>query len=43
MEAAAKLNYSPDMVARRMRGEKSRLIGIFVNNFGSLVLHEISR
>lgn len=43
MEAAAKLNYSPDMVARRMRGEKSRLIGIFVNNFGSLVLHEITR
>ncbi|KQY82332.1 LacI family DNA-binding transcriptional regulator [Pelomonas sp. Root1444] len=43
MEAAAKLNYSPDMVARRMRGEKSRLIGIFVNNFGSLVLHEITK
>lgn len=43
MEAAAKLNYAPDMVARRMRGEKSRLIGIFVNNFGSLVLHEITR
>ena len=43
MDAAAKLNYAPDMVARRMRGEKSRLIGIFVNNFGSLVLHEITR
>ncbi|MFG6489086.1 LacI family DNA-binding transcriptional regulator [Roseateles sp. BYS78W] len=43
MEAAAQLNYSPDMVARRMRGEKSRLIGIFVNNFGSLVLHEITK
>lgn len=43
MEAAAKLNYAPDMVARRMRGEKSKLIGIFVNNFGSLVLHEITR
>ncbi|MCE4553937.1 LacI family DNA-binding transcriptional regulator [Roseateles cellulosilyticus] len=43
MEAAAKLNYAPDMVARRMRGEKSRLIGIFVNNFGSLVLHEITK
>jgi len=43
MEAAAQLNYSPNMVARRMRGEKSRLIGIFVNNFGSLVLHEIAR
>jgi len=43
LDAAAKLNYSPNMVARRMRGEKSRLIGIFVNNFGSLVLHEITR
>lgn len=43
MEAAAHLNYAPDMVARRMRGEKSRLIGIFVNNFGSLVLHEVTR
>lgn len=42
LEAAAQLNYAPDMVARRMRGEKSRLIGIFVNNFGSLVLHEIA-
>ena len=43
MEAAAQLNYAPDMVARRMRGEKSKLIGIFVNNFGSLALHEIAK
>jgi LacI family transcriptional regulator len=43
MEAAAKLNYSPDMVARRMRGEKSKLIGIFVNNFGSLMVHEFTK
>lgn len=43
MEAAAQLNYAPDMVARRMRGEKSKLIGIFVNNFGSLVLHDITK
>jgi LacI family transcriptional regulator len=43
MEAAAKLNYSPDMVARRMRGEKSKVIGIFVNNFGSLMVHEITK
>jgi len=43
MEAAAKLNYSPNMVARRMRGEKSRLIGIFVNNFGSLMVHEFTK
>ena len=43
LDAAAKLNYTPDMVARRMRGEKSRLIGVFVNNFGSLVLHETTK
>jgi LacI family transcriptional regulator len=41
MEAAAELNYTPDPVARRMRGEKSKLIGVFVNNYGSLVLHEL--
>lgn len=43
LDAAAKLNYTPDMVARRMRGGKSRLIGIFVSNFGSLVLHEMTK
>lgn len=43
MAAAAQLNYTPDMLARRMRGEKSNLIGIFVNNYGSLVLHEITK
>lgn len=43
MEAAAKLNYTPDMLARRMRGDKSNLIGVFVNNYGSVVLHEIIR
>ena len=41
MEAAAQLNYTPDPFARRMRGEKSNLIGVFVNNIGSLVLHEL--
>lgn len=43
MDAAAQLNYSPDMVARRMRGEKSKVIGIFVNNFGSLMVHEMTK
>jgi LacI family transcriptional regulator len=43
MEAAASLNYTPDMLARRMRGDKSNLIGVFVNNYGSVVLHEIIR
>ncbi|MFP5391572.1 MAG: LacI family DNA-binding transcriptional regulator [Gammaproteobacteria bacterium] len=43
MAAAAQLNYTPDMLARRMRGDKSKLIGVFVNNYGSVVLHEIIR
>ena len=41
LEAAAQLNYTPDMLARRMRGDKSNLIGVFVNNYGSIVLHEL--
>jgi LacI family transcriptional regulator len=41
MDAAAQLNYTPDILARRMRGEKSKLIGVFVNSYGSVVLHEI--
>jgi LacI family transcriptional regulator len=43
MAAAEQLQYTPDMLARRMRGERSNLIGMFVNNYGSLVLHEITR
>jgi LacI family transcriptional regulator len=42
LDAAAQLNYTPDVLARRMRGDKSRLIGVFVNHYGSLVLHEIT-
>lgn len=43
MAAAAQLNYTPDMLARRMRGDKSGLIGVFVNNYGSLALHEVTK
>jgi LacI family transcriptional regulator len=43
LAAAAQLNYTPDMLARRMRGDKSKLIGVFVNNYGSLVVHEIAK
>jgi LacI family transcriptional regulator len=43
MEAAAQLNYTPDMLARRMRGDKSNLIGVFVHNYGPVVLHEFIR
>jgi LacI family transcriptional regulator len=43
MAAAAELNYTPDMLARRMRGDKSKLLGVFVNNYGPVVMHEIIR
>lgn len=43
MAAAAQLNYTPDMLARRMRGDKSNLLGVFVNHYGSLVLHELTK
>jgi LacI family transcriptional regulator len=43
MAAAAQLNYTPDPLARRMRGDRSRLLGVFVNNYGPVVLHEIIR
>ena len=41
MEAAEKLAYTPDLLARRMRGEPSNLIGVFVHSFGSMVIHEL--
>jgi LacI family transcriptional regulator len=41
LEAAEKLSYTPDMLARRMRGERSNLIGVFVHSFGSMVIHEL--
>src|SRR3954465_4377875 len=43
LAAAAQLNYTPDLLARRMRGDKSKLIGVFANHYGSLVLHEITK
>jgi LacI family transcriptional regulator len=43
MQAAAQLNYTPDIVARRMRTKGNRLIGIFVHNIGSLFIHEITK
>jgi LacI family transcriptional regulator len=43
MAAAAQLHYTPDPLARRMRGDRSRLLGVFVNNYGPVVLHEIIR
>lgn len=43
MAAAAQLQYTPDPLARRMRGDRSRLLGVFVNHYGPVVLHEIIR
>lgn len=43
MEAAQLLNYTPDMLAKRMRGDSGNLIGVFINNFGSVVMHELIR
>lgn len=41
LQAAQQLNYQPDMLAKRMRGDSGNLIGVFINNFGSVVMHEL--
>ena len=41
LAAAAKLDYTPDMIAQKMRGGSSSLIGVFINGFGSLVVQEM--
>ncbi|QBE61912.1 LacI family DNA-binding transcriptional regulator [Pseudoduganella lutea] len=40
-EAAERLQYRPNVLARRMRGDKARLLGIFVNAIGWGVVHEL--
>ncbi|MES3022472.1 MAG: LacI family DNA-binding transcriptional regulator [Pseudomonadota bacterium] len=40
-EAAERLHYRPNAVARRMRGEKARLLGVFVNGIGWAIVHEL--
>lgn len=40
-EAAERLHYRPNVLARRMRGDKARLLGIFVNAIGWGVVHEL--
>lgn len=40
-EAADRLHYRPNAVARRMRGDKARLLGVFVNGIGWAVVHEL--
>ncbi|TWI69797.1 LacI family transcriptional regulator [Pseudoduganella lurida] len=41
LQAAAQLNYTPDLLAQRMRGSSSMLIGVFIHGFGSSVVHEL--
>lgn len=41
LAAAAKVEYTPDMLAQKMRGGNSGLIGLFVNGFASLMMHEL--
>lgn len=41
LQAAEQLHYQPDMLAKRMRGDTGNLIGVFINNFGSVVMHEL--
>jgi LacI family transcriptional regulator len=41
LAAAEQINYSPNVLAQRMRGVKSRLIGVLVHGFVSSVLHEL--
>ncbi len=41
LAAATELGYSPDVLARTMRGASSKLIGVFLIGFGSMVLHEL--
>lgn len=40
-EAAERLRYRPNALARRMRGDSSRLLGIFANAIGWGVVHEL--
>ncbi len=40
-EAADRLHYRPNVLARRMRGDPARLLGIFVNAIGWGVVHEL--
>jgi len=41
LAAASELNYTPDVVAQTMRGSQSRLLGVFLLGFRSMVFHEL--
>lgn len=38
---AARLDYTPDILAQKMRGANSGLIGVFIHGFGSLFMQEL--
>lgn len=40
-EVAARLDYTPDMLAQKMRGASSNIIGVIVSSFGSLFVQEL--
>lgn len=39
--AANALDYTPDVLAQTMRGSRSRLLGVFLLGFRSIILHEL--
>lgn len=41
LAAASELNYTPDVLAQTMRGASSKLLGVFLVGFRSMVLHEL--
>lgn len=41
LAAASELHYTPDVLAQTMRGGSSRLIGVFLVGFRSMVLHDL--
>ncbi|MTV38354.1 LacI family DNA-binding transcriptional regulator [Duganella radicis] len=41
LAAAAQVEYTPNVLAQRIRGGSSRLIGVFVHGFGSSVLQDL--
>jgi LacI family transcriptional regulator len=41
LAAASELHYTPDVVAQTMRGTQSRLLGVFLLGFNSMVFHDL--
>lgn len=41
LKVAARLAYTPDILAQRMRGSSSNIIGVIINGFGSAFIQEV--